>query len=159
MAARFGPDSKPRAWRCRRASIRWLLVDFQTDIAANAQQSYTLEYGDGISTAAKPAAAVGIEESDDAYTVDTGAAVFRISRKVFDLFHEVRLAHGTTIQSQPDATQPRSGAVVRGLKPLVTRAIPEPSNKGRSHLIYVACSPPRDCNMILCDLCRPAITN
>ena len=94
-------------WRPE-ASIRWLLVDFQTDIAANAQQTYTLEYGDGISATAKPAAAVRIEESDDAYTVDTGAARFRISRKVFDLFHEVRLADGTIIVPRPDAAQPRS---------------------------------------------------
>ena len=122
-------------------SIRWLLVDLQTDIAAGAQQTYQLEYGDGVSARAKPAAAVRIEESDDAYTVDTGAARFRISRKVFDLFHEVRLADGTVIVPRPDAAQPRYGAVVRGLKPMVTRAIADPANKGRSHLIYVACSP------------------
>ena len=123
------------------ASIRWLLVDFQTDIAANAQQTYTLEYGDGVSTGAKPAAAVRIEENDEAYTIDTGAARFCVSRKVFDLFHEVRLADGTILVPRADAAQPRSGAVVRGLKPLVTRAIPGAENKGRSHLIYVACSP------------------
>lgn len=118
-------------------SIRWLLVELQTDLAANAQQAYTLEYGDGISARAKPKAAVRIEESDEAYAVDTGAALFRISRKAFDLFHEVRLADGPVIVSQSDGAQPRHGAVVRGLKPMVTRAVPARTNKGRSHLIYV----------------------
>ena len=122
-------------------SIRWLLVDLQTDIAAGARQTYQLEYGDGVSARAKPAAAVRIDESDDAYTVDTGAARFRISRRVFDLFHEVRLADGTVIVPPPDATQSRYGAVVRGLNPMVTRAIPDRANQGRSHLIYVTCSP------------------
>lgn len=117
--------------------IRWLLVDLQTDIAANAQTTYTLEYGDGISASAKPAAAIRIEESDDVYTVDTGGTVFRISRKVFDLFHEVRLANGPVIVSQSSGVPTRCGAVVRGLKPMVTRAIPARANKGRSHLIYV----------------------
>ncbi len=122
-------------------SIRWLLVDFQTDIEANARQTYTLEYGNGISATAKPQAPVRIEESDDVYRVSTGAALFSISKRVFNLFHEVRLADGAVVVSRPDAGQPRYGAVLRGLKPTVTRAIPGAANKGRSHLIYVACSP------------------
>jgi hypothetical protein len=122
-------------------SIRWLLVDFQADIDANARHTYTLEYGNDISARAKPAAAVRIEESDDVYRVATGAALFSISKKVFDLFQEVRLADGTVVVSRADAGQPRYGAVLRGLKPTVTRAIPGAANKGRSHLIYVACSP------------------
>ena len=122
-------------------SIRWLLVDLQTDIAAHSQQTYTLEYGDDIRATAKPAKSIRIEEGDEAYTVDTGAALFRISRKVFDLFREVRLGDGTVIVPRPDVSQSRHGAVARGLKPLVTRAVPGRANKGRSHLIYVACSP------------------
>jgi hypothetical protein len=128
-------------WRPE-ASIRWLLVDFQTDVEAGARQKYTLEYGDGVSAQAKPATPIRIQESDDAYTVDTGAARFRMSRKAFDLFQEVRLADGTIVVPRPETAQPRFGAVVRGLKPMVTRAIPGPANKGRSHLIYVVCSPP-----------------
>jgi hypothetical protein len=127
-------------WRPE-ASIRWLLVDAQTDLAANAQQTYTLEYGDTVRATAKPAAAIRIEENADAYVVETGAALFRIGKKTFDLFHEVRLADGTILVPRPDAARPRCGAVVRGLRPMVTRAIPAPANKGRSHLIYVACSP------------------
>jgi len=122
-------------------SIRWLLVDLQADVAANSRQAYTLEYGAGVSATAKPAAAIRIEEGDDAYRVDTGAARFSISRRVFDLFQEVRLTDGTIVVPRADAAKPRYGAVVRGLKPMVTRAIPAPANKGHSHLIYVACSP------------------
>jgi hypothetical protein len=122
-------------------SIRWLLVDLQTDIAANAQQVFTLEYGPDIRAQGKPAHAVRIEEQDEAYTIDTGAARFCISRKTFDLFQEVRLADGTILVSRPEANPSRRGAVVRGLQPMVTRAIPGRENKGRSHLVYVACAP------------------
>lgn len=122
-------------------SIRWLLVDFQTDIDARESQAYTLEYGDGISAGARPAEAVRIERGDGGYKVATGAAAFQISSKVFSLFQEVRLADGTVAVSKPDAGQPQYGAELRGLKPTVTRAIPHAANKGRSHLIYVSCSP------------------
>ncbi|MBN1442334.1 MAG: hypothetical protein JXA90_06470 [Planctomycetes bacterium] len=122
-------------------SIRWLLVDFQADIDADARQTYILEYGDGVSATEKPRAAVRIEETGDVYLVTTGAARFTISKRVFDLFHEVRLADETVVVSPPDTGHPRYGAVVRGMKPLVTRAIPAAANKGRSHLIYVACAP------------------
>ncbi|UCG31746.1 MAG: hypothetical protein JSU68_08755, partial [Phycisphaerales bacterium] len=122
-------------------SIRWLLVDFQADIDAGATQTYTLEYGSGISSRAQPAAPVRIEESVDGYRVATGAALFCISKRVFDLFQEVRLADGAVAVSRPGAGKPRYGAVLRGLRPMVTRAIPGAANTGRSHLIYVACSP------------------
>ncbi len=65
-------------WRPDR-SICWLLVDFQADINANARHTYTLEYGNGISARAKPAAAVRIQQNDDVYKVATGAAVFCIA--------------------------------------------------------------------------------
>ena len=58
-----------------------------------------------------------------------------------DLSHEVRLADGTIVVSQSDGSQPRHGAVVRGLKTMVTRAIPAPANRGRSHLISVTSAP------------------
>lgn len=127
-------------WRPE-GSVRWLLVDFQADIDANARHTYTLEYGNGISARAKPAAAVRIEQSDDVYRVATGAALFCISKRVFDLFQEVRLADETVVVSRPGAGQSRYGAVLRGLKATATRAIPGATNRGRSHLIYVACSP------------------
>jgi hypothetical protein len=121
-------------------SIRWLLVDFQGDLAANQKQAYTLEYGEEVSARARPAAAVRLEESAGAFAVDTGAARFVLSKSTFDLFQEVRLADGTVVVSKAGEDKPRLGAVVRGLKPMVTRALPGPANKGRSHLIFVTSS-------------------
>ena len=74
-------------------SIRWLLVDFQADIEADTRQKYTLEYGDGMPATPNPAVAVHIEESDDAYTVDT-AAVFRIGRKALNSSRRCSLRTG-----------------------------------------------------------------
>ena len=120
-------------------SIRWLLVDFQAELKANSRESYTLEYGEGVSAAARPSAALRIEEDDEAYTVHTGAATFRISKRLFSLFEEVRLADGTIVVTRPRAGAPPRGAVVRGLKATVTRAVPDAANTGNSHLIYVEC--------------------
>jgi len=118
-------------------SIRWLLVDFQTDIDAGETQKYVLEYGQGIRRQARPGAAIRIVQEDDVYVVDTGAATFRISRKGFNLFEEVVLADGTVLVARPAGRGKGRGAVLRGLKPTVTRAIPAPANQGDSHLIYV----------------------
>lgn len=122
-------------------SIRWLLVDFQVDIDANAEESFVLEYGDGVSTTVEPPTPVRIQESDGAFKVTTGTAIFLLSKRVFNLFHEVRLADETLVVSPPDSDRPRYGAVLRGLEPLVTRAIPDARNQGHSHLIYVTCAP------------------
>jgi len=122
-------------------SIRWLLVDLQTDIDAKSRQIYTLEYGQDVSAKVKPATVVRIEESDDGYAVNTSAATFSVNKKAFDLFREVRVADGTIIVPRPDAAKPRFGAWVRGLESLVTRPIPAADNKGHSYLVYVTCSP------------------
>ena len=78
-------------------SIRWLLVDFQTDIEAGSRQDYILEHSDGVAPRAKPPASIRIAESDDAFSVDTGSASFRIGKRAFDLFEEVRLGDGTVV--------------------------------------------------------------
>lgn len=88
-------------------SIRWLLVDFQADIGANGHNTYTLEYGSGISARAEPEAAVRIEERGDVFRVATGSVLFSISKRVFDLFQEVSLANDTVVVSRPQAGQPR----------------------------------------------------
>ncbi len=100
-----------------------------------------LQYGDDTPGSGRSGSAIQIEEDDDAYTVDTGAALFRIGKRTFELFQEVRLADGTVIVARSDSAQTRYGAVVRGLKSMVTRAIPDPANKGHSYLVYAACSP------------------
>ena len=127
-------------WRPE-ASIRWLLVDFQADLKANERQKYTLQYGAGVRGRVVPSSRIQIAQDDDACTVDTGAATFRIGKKAFSLFEEVRLGDGTVLVEKPAAAAPRYGAELRGLKPTVTRAMPAAANRGRSHLISVACSP------------------
>lgn len=119
-------------------SIQWLLVDTQADVAASATAKYVLEYGPGVKAAATPQAAVRVAEDDTGYTVTTGAATFRVSKQRFSLFDEVQLADGRVVVSQPAESKPRFGATVRGLQAMVTRAIPDPKNTGRSHLIFVA---------------------
>jgi lysophospholipase L1-like esterase len=117
-------------------SIRWLLVDFQTDIQAEAEQQYALEFGEDVNPQLFDGR-VGITRDADAYLIDTGAATFRISTSRFTLFDEVTLADGTVLVSPPDLGRQTRGAVLRGLEPMVTRAIPAPDNRGASHLIYV----------------------
>ena len=117
-------------------SIRWLLVDFQTDIEADAQQQYELEFGEGVEPHTF-AAGIDITREADAYLVKTGAATFRISTSRFTLFDEVTAGDGTVLVAPPDLERPTRGAVLRGLEPTVTRAIPAPDNRGECHLIYV----------------------
>ncbi len=127
VAGRWLPDT----------SIKWLLVDLQASLNANEKKVYTLEYGPGVAAAARPAAAVVIAETDDAYTVSTGAATFRISKKTFDLFHEVKLKTGAVPVAVPEGFPRSDGAVLLKLRKMVTRAIPGAKNTGRSHLVTV----------------------
>jgi hypothetical protein len=116
-------------------SIRWVLVDVTTDLTADEVQSYALESGPGVKQRATPAIPLRIQEDADGYTVSTGAAAFRLSKKAFSLFEEVKLQNGT-ILVPPTAGKPRFGARITGLKACVTRPVPSPGNKGSSHFIY-----------------------
>jgi hypothetical protein len=119
-----------------KGSVRWLLVDFQTDIRANETQRYVMEYGPGVRREASPASAVRVAQDDAGYTVDTGAAVFRISRKVFSLFDEVKLADTAVLVAPPAQGAVRFGAQIRRFQPNVTRPVAAAGNQGASHLIY-----------------------
>jgi hypothetical protein len=68
-----------RWWRADN-SIRWVLVDFATDIGAKESQTFVL-------TDAKvdaPATKLTVKQSDDLITIDTGAARFVVNRKQFN---------------------------------------------------------------------------
>lgn len=119
------------------ASIQWLLVDTQADVAANAVAKYVLEYGPGVKAGAAAKTAVAVAEDDTGYTITTGAATFRVSKQRFSLFDEVRSGDGRVMVPSPAAGTPRFGATVRGLRAMVTRAIPAAENTGRSHLIFI----------------------
>ena len=119
------------------SSVRWLLVDCRATLQGGARQGFVLEYGGGVRGRARPAAAVGVAQSDGAYTVTTGAARFGLNRKRFTLFDEVSLADGTVLVAPPGGRDDPRGAMLRGLRQTVTRALPEAANRGRSHLITV----------------------
>ena len=119
------------------SSVRWLLVDCRATLKGGARQPFVLEYGPGVTGRVRPATAVRVEESPTAYTVSTGAARFRLSRKQFTLFNEVRLADGTVLVAPPGREEAPRGALLKGLRQTVTRALPAAANRGRSHLITV----------------------
>lgn len=73
--------------------IKWLLVDFQTDVEAGTAESYRLR----TRKSDAPSVPALAQESSDAILIDTGAATFAVSRSRFDLFSSVTLADGTVL--------------------------------------------------------------
>ena len=112
-------------------SVKWLLVDLQADLKASEIKTYTLEYGPGVTAAAKPKHAIQIKEDDDGYVVNTGVATFHISQKTFTLLDRVIIAGKTVLSTTEPAGE------LRKLRKMVTRAIPGAKNTGRSHLVTV----------------------
>ena len=123
-------------------SIRWLLVDFHTDLKANEVQDYVLAYGESVSRHVAPAGVVDVREDSDGIDVTTPAAEFRVSKRTFSIFEEVRLSDGTVVLPRPRTSTASRGAFLRGVQPMVTRPIPASANQGRSHLIFVRTSVP-----------------
>jgi len=66
-------------WWAGDNSIRWLLVDFQTDIGAKEQQGFVLT--DARLPAAQPPARLTVDQTDDAITITTGPARFVVPRR------------------------------------------------------------------------------
>ena len=78
VLARWWPVSK---------SIRWVLVRFLADAPYGGKAVYRLQLGEGKSL--QPESPLKIDDAEDALTVDTGAARFRIAKKGFTLFDGV----------------------------------------------------------------------
>lgn len=112
-------------------SIKWLLVDLQASPQAHWSLTYRLEFGPGVRASARSAAEVRITETEDHFLVSTGAATFRVSKRSFTLFDDV------TVEGRPVVSDRSPAAQVRGLRAMVTRAVPGPHNRGRAHLISV----------------------
>ncbi len=67
--------------------LRWILLDFQTDLRANEKKAFTLK---DAKPSAKPAKALSVTDADDTVTIDTGVVKFTISKtKPFALFDSV----------------------------------------------------------------------
>ncbi len=68
-------------------TLRWVLVDFQDDVAAKATNTYVLK---AIAPKARPATALVVTDGAGAVTVDTGKMKFTIEKKKpFGLFSSV----------------------------------------------------------------------
>ncbi|MBM4018833.1 MAG: hypothetical protein FJ288_10970 [Planctomycetes bacterium] len=59
-------------------TLRWVLLDFQDDIAAGATNTYTLK---AARSSAKPLRPTAVQETQDAVAIDTGAMHLLISKK------------------------------------------------------------------------------
>ena len=71
-------------------SIKWVLVDFQADVGANATSGYVLQYGAKIRESL-PTTSLRVSDEPGHVAVDTGAIRFVINKSSFALFDEVRI--------------------------------------------------------------------
>ncbi|MHC4916223.1 MAG: RIFT barrel domain-containing protein [Planctomycetota bacterium] len=126
-------------------SVKWLLLDFQADLEAGGSADYVLEYGEGVKPGAGPARPIIVRPEKPCIEIDTGATVFRLARYGFGPFERVTLAGGGRPIEAGPAGGRKPGALITGLQPTVTRALPGNENRGRSHLIYVKSLKPGDC--------------
>jgi hypothetical protein len=74
-------------------SVKWLLVDFKADCAANANASYSLTDRVGKSA---PSTALKVDQDGKGVTIVTGPMRCRLDREGFDLFSEVYLDHDSS---------------------------------------------------------------
>ena len=71
-------------------SVRWLLLDFQGDLAANEAKTFSLHYGPDVKrgTVEKP---VRVQREDDAVVIDTGPMRLKLPPKGYHLLGNVTL--------------------------------------------------------------------
>ena len=79
-------------------SIKWALLDFQTDTPAGSAHTYTLEYGSEIGRSNFSSPLVVIEDKH-AITVDTGRLNIRFDKSRFAPFDKVSLDNGPYVSS------------------------------------------------------------
>jgi hypothetical protein len=106
----IGPDGKEvpaqfrvlaRWWRAD-DSIRWVLVDFIGQVEQTSQSVYKLV---GRSKPApRPATPMKVTETDEVFRIDTGAALFEVNRKNFNLLNKVQIDANADGQYTDDET-------------------------------------------------------
>lgn len=75
--------------------IKWVLVDFQADVAAGSNSVYTLEYGTNVT---HDSFGRDLVTNNGAYhSVDTGAMFFDVGHSVFKLFNNVNVGGATLV--------------------------------------------------------------
>jgi hypothetical protein len=82
----------------RDGSVKWTLLDFQTDIAAGETRDFKLKWSDSAAAGAT-LSALRVEDGAEALWVNTGAARFSISKKRFGIFDE-RLQQSFTLAKE-----------------------------------------------------------
>jgi len=81
-------------WRVGPRTPKWILLDFQANIASRPPATLRVVAG---RKPVAPAARVKVLETPKAITVDTGAVTFSVSRESFGLFDTFALADGTRV--------------------------------------------------------------
>ncbi|MBU1670360.1 MAG: hypothetical protein KKF41_11780 [Actinobacteria bacterium] len=80
--------------------VKWVLVDFQADVAARASAVYRLVDGG----AATPGTSLAVTRNDsDILTISTGPARFSFSKKRFSLFETVTVGSSTLVAAGSDS--------------------------------------------------------
>jgi hypothetical protein len=74
----------PAIWRD--GSIKWVLLDFQTDLAAGETRQFTLEGGGNLMTSPPPLQAIRIDDQPEALWVSTGPLRFAVDKGQFGVF-------------------------------------------------------------------------
>ncbi len=82
-----------------KAPIQWLLVTFQSSVAANGMAKYTLVTDGSAGPNPVPSTSVKLTRKGDQVIIDTGKAVFKLAGNKNSLFDEIRLANGTNLVS------------------------------------------------------------
>jgi opacity protein-like surface antigen len=85
----------PLATWSKGGSIKWVRVDAQLPLAAGQHAELELRYG---TPASPPPAGIALQQSADAFTIDTGAARFRIRRHGFNLIDAMWIGDRQLVQ-------------------------------------------------------------
>jgi hypothetical protein len=110
----------------RDGSVKWALLDFQTDIAANETREFSLRWGADVPPGSVLTRPLLTEDTADALWINTGVIRFSVSKRRFGIFSD-RLQQSLTLAKEFSNTVtrvlPPEGVVVeeRGSRRVVVR--------------------------------------
>lgn len=99
LSASFTPLS---SWHDK--SVKWVLADFQVDVAANEKKNLKLTKKVPANTSLHPSPGIQVEEKENCFVVDTGACQYAISRTGFLSLDSVAMT-GNDILAKPLTTK------------------------------------------------------
>ena len=86
----------------RDGTVKWVLLDFQTDLAAGSTRTFRLEHGEGVRRDAVPAVRIQMEDTADKLWINTGPLRFSISKRNFGILDEAFLDRNHNGRFEPD---------------------------------------------------------